>query len=97
MNHLCYLCFVFVMLSCLFIAALCGHLLGKCWPLCSFVCDVVFFVCVFVTFPCGVLRQVWYLIVSIPDNCLLTFFQDQVSLNAGQKYCKTLCNTFDLH
>ena len=25
--------------------------------------------CVFVTFPCGILGQVWYLIVSIPDIC----------------------------
>ena len=25
--------------------------------------------CVFATFPCGVLGQVWYLIVSIPDIC----------------------------
>ena len=24
-------------------------------------------------------------------------FQDQISLNAGQKYCRMLCNTFDLH
>ena len=32
------------------------------------------FYCVFVTFPCGVLGQVWYLIVSIPDLCLLTYF-----------------------
>ena len=31
------------------------------------------FSCVFVTFPCGVLGQVWYLIVSIPDLCLLTY------------------------
>ena len=35
-----------------------------------FVCDV--FLC-FVTFPCVVLGQVWYLIVSIPDLCNLTF------------------------
>ena len=27
------------------------------------------FSCVFYTFPCGVLGQVWYLIVSIPDIC----------------------------
>ena len=28
-----------------------------------------------------------------------TGFQDQLSLNAGQKYCRMLqgCNTFDLH
>ena len=34
----------------------------------------VMFYCVFVTFPCGVLDQVWYLIVSIPDLRLLTYF-----------------------
>ena len=34
----------------------------------------VMFSCVFVTFPCGVLGQVWYLIVSIPDLCLLPYF-----------------------
>ena len=34
----------------------------------------VMFYCVFVTFPCGVLGQVWYLIVSISDLAsLLTF------------------------
>ena len=27
----------------------------------------------FATFPCGVLGQVWYLIVSIPDLCRLTY------------------------
>ena len=30
--------------------------------------------CVFVTFPCGILGQVWYLIVSIPDLCLISYF-----------------------
>ena len=28
----------------------------------------VMFNCVFVTFPCGILGQVWYLIVSIPES-----------------------------
>ena len=28
-----------------------------------------------VTIPCGVLGQVWYLTVSIPDLCLLSYFQ----------------------
>ena len=28
----------------------------------------------FVTFPCGILDQVWYLIVSIPDRCRLSYF-----------------------
>ena len=35
--------------------------------------DCIMFSCVFVTFPYGLLGQVWYLIVSIPDLCLLTF------------------------
>ena len=30
--------------------------------------------CIFVTFPCGILCQAWYLIVSFPDLCLLSYF-----------------------
>ena len=29
--------------------------------------------CIFVTFPCGVLGQVWYLIVLFPDLCRLSY------------------------
>ena len=32
------------------------------------------FTCVFVTFPCRILCQVLYLIVSIPDLCHLYYF-----------------------
>ena len=32
------------------------------------------FSCVLVTFPRGVLGQVWYIIVLIPDLCTLTYF-----------------------
>ena len=35
----------------------------------------VMFNCIFVIFPCGILGQVWYLIVSIPDLCRLSFIQ----------------------
>ena len=31
------------------------------------------FYCVFVTFLCGVLGPAWYLIVLIPDLCLLAY------------------------
>ena len=60
-------------LSCFLVCSLksSGHLLGKGWPLGSLVCDV--FLC-FVTFPCGVLGQVWYLIVSISDLYLFSYF-----------------------
>ena len=63
------LCLVFVVLSRLFIAALWSPA-GKgltSWLL------FVKFNCVFVTLPCGILGQVWYLIVSIPDLCCLSY------------------------
>ena len=72
MDHSCYL-FRVCHASCLFIAALwspAGKRLTS-WLSCDDVFDVF---CVFVTFPCGVLDQVWYLIVSIHDLCLLTNF-----------------------
>ena len=59
---LCLLCFVRV---CLYV--LCGHLLGKGWPLGSSLWCLLR-VC---HFPIGILGQVWYLIVSIPDLCNL--------------------------
>ena len=70
MDHLCYLCLVFVMLSHLFIAALWSPA-GK--GLTSWLLFVMFY-CIFVTFPCGILGKVWYLIVSIPDLCRLSYF-----------------------
>ena len=47
----------------------CGHHL---------VCDVY---CDFVTFPFGILGQVWYMIVLIPDPCCLSYFQSQEIVN----------------
>ena len=70
MDHLCYLCLVCVMLSRLFIAALWSPA-GKgltSWLL------FVMSNCGFVTFSCGILGQVWYLIVLIPDLCRLSYF-----------------------
>ena len=32
---------------------------------------------IFVSFPCGILGQVWCLIVSFPDLCLLSYFDYQ--------------------
>ena len=69
-DHLCYLCLVIVMLLRLFIAALWSPA-GK--GLTSWLSFVMFY-CVFVTFPCGIFGQVWYLIVSIPDLCQLSYF-----------------------
>ena len=65
MDHLCFLCLVFLMLLPMFIAAL--------WTpaLLALVGDVY---CIFVSFPFGILGQVWYLIVTFPDLCLLSYF-----------------------
>ena len=58
------------MLSCLLIAALwspCGERLTSLLLL-------VFFIVFFVTFPCGIRGQVWYLFVLIPNLCRLSYF-----------------------
>ena len=39
----------------------------------ALVCDVY---CDFVTFPFGFVGQVWYLIVSIPDPCCLSYLDN---------------------
>ena len=70
MDHLCYLCPVFVMLSGLFIAVLWSPA-GK--ALTSWL-SFVMLICIFVTVPCGILGQVWYMIVSIPDLFRLSYF-----------------------
>ena len=70
MDHLCYLCLLIVMHSRLFIPALWSPA-GK--GLTSWLLFVVSN-CDFVTFPCGILGQVWYLIVLIPVLCLLSYF-----------------------
>ena len=69
MDHLYYLCLVFVMFSCLVVT---------CWERADLFA-LVWDVCIFVTFPCGIL---WYLIVSIPDLCHLSYFN--ISLQAVQ-------------
>ena len=40
-----------------------------CWERADFLALVGDVYCIFVTFPCGILGQVWYLIVSFPDLC----------------------------
>ena len=70
MGHLCYLCLVYVKLSHLFIAMLWSPE-GK--RLTYWLLFVMFFF-YFVIFPFGILGQVWYLIVSIPDPCCLSNF-----------------------
>ena len=69
MDHLCYFCLVFVMLLRLFTAALWSHA-GKGL---TYWLSFVMLNYVFVTFLCGFLGQVLYLIVSIPDLCHFSY------------------------
>ena len=70
MDHFSYLCLVFVMLSRLSIAALWSPVRKGLTSWLSF----VMFNYVFVTFPYGILGQVWYLIVRITDFCHISYF-----------------------
>ena len=45
-----------------------------CWERTDLLALVDFY-CIFVTFQSGILGQVWYLIVSIPDLCLISYFK----------------------
>ena len=65
------LCFVFVHCSLVVTCLEMAYLLDFLYML---------FYCAFVTFPCGVLGQVWCLIVSVPDLCLLSNFHIYIHL-----------------
>ena len=63
------LCFVFALLTRLFIAALWSPA-GK-----GLFSSLLFVMFTFVTFQYGILCQVWYLIVSIPGLCRLSYIK----------------------
>ena len=63
-------CLVFAMSLC---ASVYMCFVVTCWEradLLALVCGVLLWVC---HFPIGILGQVWYLIVLIPDLCTLTY------------------------
>ena len=72
MDFLCFVCFVFV---CHTVLSVPCNLVVTCWERADLlVLLYVMFSCIFVTFRYGVLGQVWYWIVSIPNLCLLSDF-----------------------
>ena len=58
-----------------------------CHTVTYFPCSRVMFSCVFVTFPYGVLGQVWYLIVSILDICLPLYFVTSNKTETDKAFC----------
>ena len=70
-------CLVFAMSLC---ASVYMCFVVTCWEradLLALICGVLLWVC---RFPIGILCQVWYLIVSIPGLCTLTYFVANYSL-----------------
>ena len=66
-----------------FLSVLCS-LVVTCWERAGILAHMcVKYYCVFVTFPCGVLGQVWYLIVSLSDMGLLYTLIIRVDLKGG--------------
>ena len=55
-------------------------LVVTCWERADVLALVGDFILCFVTFPCGILGQVWYLIVSIPDLCHLSYFSYKITV-----------------
>ena len=51
------------------------YLIVTCWERPDLLALVGDLYCGFVTFPCGILCQVWYLIISFPDLCHPSYFQ----------------------
>ena len=49
-------------------------LVVTCWERADFLALAGDVYCIVVTFPCGILGQVWYLIVSFPEICFLSYF-----------------------
>ena len=60
------------------------YLVDTCWERADLLARVGDVYCILVTFPCGILGQVWYLIVSFPDLCHISYFQKLIVA------CKTL-------
>ena len=49
-------------------------LVVACWERADLLALVGDVYCISVTFPCGILGQVWYVIVSFRDLCRLSYF-----------------------
>ena len=83
-------CHVFLSVHC--------SLVVICWERASLLAllNVMFSCELFFTFPFGVLGQVWYLIVLIPDICLLAYFSSKmaVSYNDNTAHTRSLIRAF---
>ena len=85
MDHLCFLCLVFHAFPSVHCCLVVTY-----WERADLLALVGDVYCIFVTFPCGILGRVWYLIVLFPDLCRPFYFFKHAS-------DKTLVFSFFLH
>ena len=64
-------------------------LVVTCWERADLLTLVGDVYCIFVTFSCGILGQVWYLIVSFPDLCYLSYFKFLIFLTKHMLWYST--------
>ena len=75
LHPFCYLCFVFVCHTAMSVSC---SVVVTCWERADLLALLyAIFSCGFVTAASGVLGQVWYLIASIPDLCLIPYFYNE--------------------
>ena len=90
MAHLCFLsCFSHAFASVHFC------LVVTCWERADLLALVGDVSCIFVTFPCGILGQMWHLIVSFPDLCLLSYLDcapNQARISLHCSHIEISCN-----
>ena len=87
MVHSCYFCRVFVILLCASVYCCLVVICCERADHLALVCDVWVWVCFF---PFGILGLVWYLIVSIPDHCPLSYFKNNAPYNQLNELCRNM-------
>ena len=71
----------------------CCHVV-LCWERADLLALVGDVYCIFVSFPCGILGQVLYLIVSFPDLCHFSYFH--LNFLVSESFaCRLIGQTFE--
>ena len=66
-------------------------LVVTCWERADFLALVGDVCCIFITFSCGILGQVWYLIVLFLDLCSLSYFEMSCESPAKRQLTLNTC------
>ena len=78
--------FLFCVCLCYTVLSVSFSLVVTCCENADFLALIYLIFFIFITFPYGILGQVWYLIVSIPDFCHLSYFANTCQRHETLKY-----------